>query len=815
MTNKIPSYVKDYYVENIDIGQGSVMSIAGETTAKEYRTYLKSLESEGFDFYADNKIGENLYATYINDELIVNVMYIDAFAEVRVIVDKRSVFALPGLESENIYENTSESSLTLLSDAAVAWPGRMGYAYKLADGSFFLIDGGYTELGRYGNTSSDYIMAVLEKLADDPNNIRIAAWLITHNHDDHNGGFIDIANDESRRKRITIEKIIHNMCSDDEFRAHSGEGLVGWGKTYENAINLFAPKEIIKAHPGNVIHLRNAKITIYSSQELVLYSKDTETGERHIHLHEENDASIVNKVEFMGKTTLYLGDSCYYANRDALGPVYKEALDADILQVAHHGYINTCGGAIYQYINPSIVFWPVCRNHFWGKHIGYKERGTDYMGVMDVDFNQKFFEEGVTNYVHEEECVTFRNFDTWEGERWDAVPEEMARMRKMKVSDDIKYIGVNDYEIDLFEGQYRVPKGMAYNSYVILDEKIAVMDTVDARFGDEWLANLETVTDGRKPDYLIVQHMEPDHSANISVFLDKYPEAQVISTDKSFVMMKQFFGNEYADRRVVVKDGDTFSLGKHTLTFVGAPMVHWPEVIVTYDSYDKVFFSADAFGKFGAIDSTDSWSTEARRYYFGIVGKYGAQAQKLLQKAAGLDISKICPLHGPVLSKNLKKYLDFYNMWTSYAVESKGVVIAYTSVYGNTKKAVELLKEELEKNGCPKVIVRDLARGDMSEAVTDAFRYGKIVLATTTYNGDIFPFMRDFIHEICERNYQSRTVGIIENGTWAPMAAKKIRSMLEGCKNITFAENTVTLRSAVNEDNKDQIAALARELCAE
>ena len=383
----------------------------------------------------------------------------------------------------------------------------------------------------------------------------------------------------------------------------------------------------------------------------------------------------------------------------------------------------------------------------------------------------------------------------------------------MFITNDIKYVGVNDHGIDLFEGQYDVPNGMAYNSYVIADEKVAVMDSVDARFGDEWLKNIDAVLGGRTPDYLVVQHMEPDHSANIAVFLQKYPDAPVVSSDKAFVMMKQFFGTDFADRRIVVKEGDTLTLGKHTLTFVAAPMVHWPEVIVTYDSYDKVLFSADAFGKVGALDVDEEWACEARRYYFGIVGKYGAQAQKLLEKAAGLDIAIICPLHGPVLSENLGYYLGLYNTWTSYGVESDGVLIAYTSVYGNTKKAVELLAEELKKAGAPKVAINDLARCDMAEAVEDAFRYGKIILATTTYNGDIFPFMREFIHELTERFWQKKKVGIIENGSWAPTAAKKIRAMLEGSKNIEYTDTTVTIRSAMTEENKAGIAALAREIC--
>ena len=383
----------------------------------------------------------------------------------------------------------------------------------------------------------------------------------------------------------------------------------------------------------------------------------------------------------------------------------------------------------------------------------------------------------------------------------------------MKITKDVKYIGVNDRLIDLFEGQYEVPNGMAYNSYVILDEKIAVMDTVDARFGKEWLANLEAELNGKAPDYLIIQHMEPDHSSSIDIFMEKYPKATIVSSDKAFVMVKQFFGVDFADRRIVVKEGDTLSLGNHTLTFVAAPMVHWPEVIVTYDSYDKILFSADAFGKFGALDAREDWACEARRYYFGIVGKYGAQASKLLAKAAGLDIAIICPLHGPVLSENLSYYLDLYKTWTSYGVESEGVVIAYTSVYGNTKAAAELLEKELLSAGCKKVVLNDLARCDMAEAVEDAFRYGRIALATTTYNADIFPFMREFLHELCERGYQGRLIGIIENGSWAPMATKIMRGMLEKSKKLTFAENTVKILSAVTEENKTQIAKLAEELC--
>ncbi len=383
----------------------------------------------------------------------------------------------------------------------------------------------------------------------------------------------------------------------------------------------------------------------------------------------------------------------------------------------------------------------------------------------------------------------------------------------MQITNDIKYIGVNDREIDLFEGQYVVENGMAYNSYAIIDEKIAIMDTVDARFGEEWLKNIENALGGRKPDYLVVQHMEPDHSANISLFMETFGEAKIVSSSKAFTMMKQFYGSDYADRQIVVGGGSTLSLGEHELNFVTAPMVHWPEVIVTYDSLDKVLFSADGFGKFGALDADEDWACEARRYYFGIVGKYGAQVQLLLKKAAALDIEIICPLHGPVLSENLGYYLDLYNTWSSYGVESDGVMIAYTSVYGNTKKAVELLAEKLEECGCPKVVVNDLARCDMAEAVEDAFRYGKIVLATTTYNADIFPFMREFINDLTERNYQNRFIGFIENGTWAPMAEKVMRKMLEECKNITYAENNVCIKSAMSEANKAEIEALAKELC--
>ena len=382
----------------------------------------------------------------------------------------------------------------------------------------------------------------------------------------------------------------------------------------------------------------------------------------------------------------------------------------------------------------------------------------------------------------------------------------------MTITNDIRYIGVNDHQVDLFEGQYDVPNGMAYNSYVILDEKVAVMDTVDQNFGDEWLANLEKVLNGRQPDYLVVQHMEPDHSANIHVFLSKYPAAIVVASAKAFTMMNQFFGTDYADRRIVVGDGDTLSLGAHTLTFVTAPMVHWPEVIVTYDAYDKVLFSADGFGKFGALDVEEDWDCEARRYYIGIVGKYGAQVQALLKKAAALDIAIICPLHGPVLKENLGYYINLYDIWSSYRMESEGVVVAYTSIYGNTKKAAVLLAEKLEARGV-KVALTDLARDDMHEAVEDAFRYGKLVLATTTYNGDIFPFMKEYIHHLTERNFQNRFVAFIENGSWAPVASKVMQKMLEGSKNLTFAETTVKIFSAMDEKNVAEIDALVEELC--
>ena len=384
----------------------------------------------------------------------------------------------------------------------------------------------------------------------------------------------------------------------------------------------------------------------------------------------------------------------------------------------------------------------------------------------------------------------------------------------MKITDSVFYVGVNDHDIDLFEGQYPVPNGMAYNSYAIVDEKIAIMDSVEAGFLHQWLDNIDTALEGKSPDYLIVQHMEPDHSANIDNFMKAYPEAKIVSSARAFMMMRGFFGTDYPDRQVVVGEGDTLSLGKRTLTFLTAPMVHWPEVIVTYDDQDKILFSADGFGKFGALDVEEEWADEARRYYIGIVGKYGMQTQKLLQKAAKLDIQKICSLHGPVLSENLSYYLDLYNTWSSYGVESDGVVIAYTSVYGNTKGAVELLAEKLRAKGSH-VAVHDLARCDMFKAVEDAFRYGKVVLATTTYNADIFPFMRTYIHHLTERNFQNRTVALIENGSWAPCAAKVMRGMFEKSKNLTFTDTTVTIKSSLNADNLAQIDALADELTRE
>lgn len=384
----------------------------------------------------------------------------------------------------------------------------------------------------------------------------------------------------------------------------------------------------------------------------------------------------------------------------------------------------------------------------------------------------------------------------------------------MKITEDIIYVGVNDHEVDLFEGQYIVPNGMAYNSYVIRDEKITVMDTVDGNFGEEWLANIENVLDGATPDYLIVQHMEPDHAANIEVFAEKYPNAQIVGNAKTFTMMKNFFRGLNLDGKTVeVKNGETLSLGKHELTFVFAPMVHWPEVMVTYDSTDKVLFSADGFGKFGALDVEEDWDCEARRYYIAIVGKYGPQVQKLLKAAATLDIQTICPLHGPILTENLGHYLEKYDIWSSYKVESEGVMIAYTSVYGHTKKAAELLAQKLEEKGCPKVVVCDLAREDMAEAVEDAFRYGKLVLASITYNGEAFPFMRTFIENLTERNYQNRTIGLIENGSWAPTAAKVMKGMFEKSKNITWLENNVKIMSSLSDENVAEIDAMAEELC--
>ena len=385
----------------------------------------------------------------------------------------------------------------------------------------------------------------------------------------------------------------------------------------------------------------------------------------------------------------------------------------------------------------------------------------------------------------------------------------------MFITNDIRYIGVNDHTVDLFEGQYPVPNGIAYNSYVILDEKIAVMDTVDGGFAHQWLDNLSAVLNGRKPDYLIVQHMEPDHAANVDLFLSVYPEAVVVASAKAFSMMKGFFGNDYADRRLIVGELDTLSLGRHTLTFVTAPMVHWPEVIVTYDSFDKVLFSADGFGKFGALDDSEPWDDEARRYFIGIVGKYGAQVQALLKKAAALDIAIICPTHGPVLTENLGHYLNLYDIWSSYRPESEGIVIAYTSVYGNTKTAVEELAEQLKAKGAPKVVVHDLARCDMTEAISDAFRYGKLVLATTTYNADIFPYMKTFLHGLTERNFQNRTVGLIENGSWAPMAAKIMKEILSESKNLRFTDTTVRIRSALNEESRAQLERMADELTME
>lgn len=384
----------------------------------------------------------------------------------------------------------------------------------------------------------------------------------------------------------------------------------------------------------------------------------------------------------------------------------------------------------------------------------------------------------------------------------------------MTGNNGIFYVGVNDHEVDLFEGQYVVENGMAYNSYVIKDEKIAVMDTVDGRFGEEWMAAIEKVIGDAEPDYLIVQHMEPDHSANIAKFMEHYKNTTIVASLAAFRMMQLYFGTNYSERQLVAKEGGTLSLGQHELTFCAAPMVHWPEVIMTYDSTAKVLFSADAFGKFGALDVDEDWACEARRYYFGIVGKYGAQVQAVLKKAANLDIEMICPLHGPILSENLSYYLDLYNTWSGYGVESEGVMIAYTSVYGHTKQAAEYLAAKLEELGCPKVAVNDLARCDMAEAVEDAFRYGKIVLATTTYNGEVFPFMREFILDLTERNYQNRTIGLIENGSWAPAANKVMKGMLEGCSNLTFLEQNVTLKAAMTKENEAQLDAMAEALMA-
>ncbi len=382
----------------------------------------------------------------------------------------------------------------------------------------------------------------------------------------------------------------------------------------------------------------------------------------------------------------------------------------------------------------------------------------------------------------------------------------------MKITNDVCYVGVNDHKIDLFEGQYIVPNGMAYNSYVIIDEKTAVMDTVDASFGDEWLSNVKKALDGRQPDYLVVQHMEPDHSANVLNFVKEYPDVKLVVNSKTLTMLGQFFDYDFSDRAVIVTDGEKLSLGKHELTFIFAPMVHWPEVMMTYDSHDKILFSADGFGKFGALDTCEDWACEARRYYFGIVGKYGKQVQAVLKKAAALQIEKICPLHGPVLSDNLEYYINLYNIWSSYGVESEGVMIAYTSVYGNTKKCAETLAQKLKDRGAAKVVLADLAREDMAECVEDAFRYGKLVLATTTYNADIFPFMRTFIEHLTERGYKNRTVAFIENGSWAPVAAKVMRKMFESSADLTFAENTVTVKSAMKKENEQQLDALADEL---
>lgn len=420
----IPKYVNnDFYICSIDIGQESRLHIAKDTNAEEFKSYLQSLEAAGFEFYADNRIGGNLFATYFNGELIVNVMFIEAFAQTRVTVDKRSIFALPGLKNENLYENNRNNALILLSDKKVHWPGRMGYAYKLADGSFFIIDGGYTEKGGHGKSSGDCILATLEKFADDPRNIRISAWLITHIHEDHFGGFLDLSFKEDVLNRVTIEKLIYNQSSDMELLSHS-EGrahLLDWAKQFEGAIKRWNPKELVKAHPGQVFYIKNLKMTVFSSQELVLGAKNTLTESYITSLPEENEASVVCKIDFMGKTALYLADSCICTHRDIFEPVYNTELKADILQVAHHGYGNTGGNYIYKYIEPQMVFWPVCRNHFWGRDIGYKEKGLVYIGVKDVAFNKILFKEGIKHYVHEEDCIIIEDFDTWEGYRWDSL----------------------------------------------------------------------------------------------------------------------------------------------------------------------------------------------------------------------------------------------------------------------------------------------------------------------------------------------------------------------------------------------------------
>ena len=424
MKNTIPKYLKkDFYIKRLDLGQNSVMSIAKETNVDEYKEYLRELETAGFTFYTDNVIGNNLFATYINDDYIVNVMFLEAFSEVRVTVDERCIFALPGLENENVYEDLGDNSITLLSDSSVRWPGRMGYAYKLADGSFFLIDGGYWVMDWNKHSSAEYIMATLEKFADDPQNIRIAAWLMTHIHEDHFGGFMDMANQEDIRNRVTIEKLIYNQSCDLEMLAHTkgDTSQLDRARQFEAAIELWAPKELIKAHPGQKFFIRNLTMTVYSAQDLVLCAKNTATEKYITTVPEQNDTSVVTKIDFMGKTALYLGDSSFCAHRDALAPLYNKELKADILQVAHHGYGNTGGNFIYEFVEPSMVFWPVCRNHFWGQDVGYKERGLVYIGVKDVSFNKILFKEGIKHYIHEEECITISDFDTWEGVSWKAV----------------------------------------------------------------------------------------------------------------------------------------------------------------------------------------------------------------------------------------------------------------------------------------------------------------------------------------------------------------------------------------------------------